>query len=163
MTEEQQTLVMIKGAIFDLPAADQEKVKDAADTIREIAQRHGVYGSLALALVGSRGCGCGMKRVYIAGPMTGLPDFNYPAFNRAADALRAKGYHVENPADNPVPPCGTWKGYMLLAIAQLITCDTVALLPGWSDSKGAKVEHQLALDLDLDVLDPWLLERIIGA
>ena len=53
MTEEQQTLVMIKGAIFDLPAADQEKVKDAADTIREIAQRHGVYGSLALALVGA--------------------------------------------------------------------------------------------------------------
>ena len=104
-----------------------------------------------------------MKRVYIAGPMTGLPDFNYPAFNRAADALRAKGYHVENPAANPVPPCGTWKGYMLMAIAQLITCDTVVLLPGWSGSKGAKVEHQLALDLDLDVLDPWLLERIIGA
>jgi hypothetical protein len=103
-----------------------------------------------------------MKRVYIAGPMTGLPDFNYPAFNRAAGALRAKGYHVENPADNPIPPCGTWKGYMRMAIAQLVTCDTVALLPGWSDSKGAKVEHQLALDLDLQVLDPWRLEEMLG-
>jgi Domain of unknown function (DUF4406) len=102
-----------------------------------------------------------MKRVYIAGPMTGLPGFNYPAFNRAAGILRAKGYHVENPADNPVPPCGTWKGYMRMGIAQLVTCDTVALLPNWSDSKGAKVEHQLALDLDLDVLDPWLLEELI--
>ena len=103
-----------------------------------------------------------MKRVYIAGPMTGLPEFNYPAFNRAADALCAKGYHVENPAANPVPPCGTWKGYMRMAITQLVTCDTVVLLPGWSDSKGAKVEHQLALDLDLQVLDPRRLEEMIG-
>ncbi len=103
-----------------------------------------------------------MKRVYIAGPMTGLPGFNYPAFNRAARILRAKGYHVENPADNPVPPCGTWKGYMRMAIAQLVTCDTVALLPGWSDSKGAKVEHQLALDLGLDVLNPWILEAMVS-
>ncbi len=103
-----------------------------------------------------------MRRIYIAGPMTGLPEFNYPAFNRAAHALRVKGYHVENPADNPVPLCGTWKGYMRMAIAQLVTCDTVALLPGWSDSKGAKVEHQLALDLDLQVLDPWRLEEMLG-
>ena len=103
-----------------------------------------------------------MKRIYIAGPMTGLPEFNYPAFNRAATALRAKGYHVENPADNPVPPCGTWKGYMRMAIAQLVTCDTVVLLPGWRESKGAKVEHQLALDLDLDVLNPWILEVMVS-
>lgn len=103
-----------------------------------------------------------MKRVYIAGPMTGLPGFNYPAFHRAADALRAKGYHVENPADNPVPACGTWKGYMRMAITQLVTCDTVVLLPGWSESKGAKVEHQLALDLGLDVLNPWILEAMVS-
>lgn len=103
-----------------------------------------------------------MKRVYIAGPMTGLPDFNYPAFHRAADLLRTKGGEVENPADNLPPPCGSWKGYMLLGIAQLITCDTVALLPGWSASKGAQIEHQLARDLDLQVLDPWQLEALLG-
>lgn len=42
-----------------------------------------------------------MKRIYIAGPMSGLPEFNYPAFNRAAAVLRAQGHHVENPAENP--------------------------------------------------------------
>ena len=34
------------------------------------------------------------KRVYVAGPMTGIENFNYPAFNAAADALRAQGYQV---------------------------------------------------------------------
>ena len=57
-----------------------------------------------------------MTRVYIAGPMTGLPDFNYPAFNAAAAKLRALGLEVLNPAENPPPPCGTWTGYMRMAL-----------------------------------------------
>ena len=93
-----------------------------------------------------------MMRVYIAGPMTGLPDFNYPAFNAAAASLRAMGYCVENPAENPVPPCGSWDGYMAMAIAQLVTCDCVAFLPGWTTSKGARVENRLAHDLFLKVI-----------
>ena len=34
------------------------------------------------------------QRVYVAGPMTGLPDFNYPAFNAEAQRLRGLGYQV---------------------------------------------------------------------
>lgn len=41
-------------------------------------------------------------RIYIAGPMTGLPDFNFPAFNDMAAILRGLGYHVENPAEHGV-------------------------------------------------------------
>lgn len=91
-------------------------------------------------------------RVYLAGPMTGLPDFNYPAFHAAAARLRADGHHVENPAENPHPPCGSWQGYMRLAIAQLITCDTIALLPGWESSRGASIENRLASELGMTVL-----------
>lgn len=40
-----------------------------------------------------------MARVYIAGPMTGLPDFNFPAFHAAAAAWRAAGWEVFNPAE----------------------------------------------------------------
>lgn len=93
------------------------------------------------------------KRIYIAGPMSGLPDLNYPAFHAMALTLRSCGYHVENPAENPEPHCKSWLGYMRLAVAQLVTCDAVLLLPGWSSSKGARIEHQLAVGLGLEIIE----------
>ena len=39
-----------------------------------------------------------MKRIYVAGPMSGLPAFNFPAFHEAAADLRACGFDVVNPA-----------------------------------------------------------------
>lgn len=92
-------------------------------------------------------------RIYIAGPMTGHPESNYPAFNAMAARLRALGHHVENPAENPMPACRSWLGYMRMAIAQLVTCDAVALLPGWGASKGAVIEAQLARALHLGIYE----------
>lgn len=90
-----------------------------------------------------------MKRIYIAGPMSGLPDLNYPAFDAQAAKLRAKGCHVENPAENP--ECDSWEAYMRAAITQLMTCDTIVLLPGWDKSRGACIEHRLAGDLGMRI------------
>jgi hypothetical protein len=86
-------------------------------------------------------------RVYLAGPMSGLPDMNYPAFNAEAARLRALGYQVENPAENPVQP--SWEDYMKQAIAQMLTCDLVALLPNWHESRGAMLEHHIASNLSI--------------
>lgn len=94
-------------------------------------------------------------KIYIAGPMTGLPDYNYPVFNAAAAALRELGHHVENPAENPEPHCKSWQGYMRMAVGQLVQCDTLALLPGWETSKGASLEYRLAHDLGLTVTLAW--------
>ena len=81
----------------------------------------------------------------LAGPMSGLPQFNYPAFGHAAVTLRGLGYAVLNPADNPLPPCGgTWQGWMRAAITQLVQADAVAFLPGWELSAGATLERDLA-------------------
>lgn len=90
-----------------------------------------------------------MNRIYIAGPMSGLPDLNYPAFDLAAKQLRDLGYHVENPAENVPPRCGSWAGYMRLALAQLVTCDEIHMLRGWKQSRGARIEHDLARELGL--------------
>ena len=94
-----------------------------------------------------------MKRIYIAGPMTGLPEFNYPAFNAEAARIRALGYHVENPAENPAPENGAWEDYMKMALRQMLMCDTVAMLPGWGKSKGALIEYNLAKTLGLELWD----------
>lgn len=90
-----------------------------------------------------------MVRVYLSGPMTGLPGFNYPAFHAEAARLRALGYHVENPAENP--PQDSWEAYMEVCIPQLLTCDTIALLPGWSESRGALRERQEAAQLGMTI------------
>ena len=72
-----------------------------------------------------------IRTLYLAGPMSGLPQFNYPAFGHAAVTLRGLGYAVLNPADNPLPPCGgTWQGWMRAAITQPKLLDAVAACKG---------------------------------
>lgn len=88
--------------------------------------------------------------LYIAGPMSGLKNLNYPAFHHAAKELRAAGYTVLNPAENP-SPCRnpSWEDWMRAAIALLIKADHVATLDGFERSKGALVEIQLAHGLGM--------------
>ncbi|WP_240478618.1 DUF4406 domain-containing protein [Pseudomonas cremoricolorata] len=90
-------------------------------------------------------------RVYIAGPMTGLPDFNFPAFNAAADLMRSAGWHVENPAEHGVVPGAEWADYLRYDIARLATCEMIMLLPGWSKSKGANLEVAIAQQLGMPI------------
>lgn len=87
------------------------------------------------------------QRIYLSGPMSGLPAMNYPAFHAEAARLRALGYHVENPAENP--PQDSWEAYMAVCIPQMATCDTIAQLPGWSESRGALRERQEAVNLSI--------------
>ncbi len=87
-------------------------------------------------------------RVYIAGPMTGLPHHNFPAFRKAACDLNRKGYHAVSPLEingEQEGAPGDWMQCMRKDIAALVTrCDFVALLPGWQLSRGALLEHYIA-------------------
>lgn len=103
------------------------------------------------------------KRVYLAGPMSGLPELNYPAFNAKAAELRARGWHVENPAENPAPPCGSWQGYMRMGIWQLMTCEAIYLLPGWAGSRGAAMEYSIAQALGLEIIESVSQRIVPGA
>lgn len=91
-------------------------------------------------------------RIYVAGPMTGLPDLNFPAFHEAAAQLRAMGYEVVNPAEINIDPSAGWLECMRADIRELVTCDAVYLLPGWQGSRGARLERQIADGLGLGIL-----------
>jgi hypothetical protein len=119
-------------------------------------------------------------KIYIAGPMRSIPNFNFPAFFAAAAALRAAGHTVFNPAEKDNERHGTdiSKGNMAgdeavaakehgfnlreaLGHDLAYICgeaDAVALLPGWENSKGANAERATAVALGLEVilLDPAL-------
>lgn len=113
-------------------------------------------------------------KVYLAGPMTGIPEFNYPAFNAAAANLRACGYYVFNPAERDTEVHGTdiSKGNASGSVEQAAAdhgfcrrralkddtswicehADAIALLPGWERSSGARAEKALAEALGLDIM-----------
>lgn len=101
--------------------------------------------------------------VYLSGPMTGYADFNFPAFNAAASDLRAKGFKVINPADHGVVEGAEWVDYLRTDLAHLTECERIHLLPGWSKSKGAQLELQVAQKLSLKITlsegaEPFLSE-----
>lgn len=89
-------------------------------------------------------------RIYVCGPMTGLPEFNYPAFAAETARLRALGYEVISPAEIN-PDGGTWQECMKRDIAQLMTCNLLVCLPGWTESQGARIETKLANELGITV------------
>ena len=96
-------------------------------------------------------------RLYVSGPMTGLPDFNYPAFEVARQTLADVGYDVLSPTDNHHPHAAnadtdTWVWYMRQALKQVADADGVAVLPGAACSRGALLEIVVARGLALPVL-----------
>lgn len=116
-----------------------------------------------------------LTRVYVAGPMRGIPEFNFPAFHAATKALRAIGCVVFNPAEKDNERHGTdiskgnTTGDEAIASAQhgfnlrealgldlawiCAEADAVALLPGWQNSKGAQAERATAIALGLTVVE----------
>ncbi|EKG5741606.1 DUF4406 domain-containing protein [Salmonella enterica] len=93
-----------------------------------------------------------MAIIYIAGPMTGLENFNRDNFNTTAVVLESLGHAVLNPA--LLPDGLTYGQYIRISKAMLECADTIYLLEGWQDSPGATAEHALAERLGLEISTP---------
>ena len=100
-------------------------------------------------------------KVYIAGPMRGLPDFNYPKFNDYAAIYRSVGWEVENPAEIGAKfgtPEQINADDALLAevmaadLHALADCDAIFLLQDWNKSSGARREMAAAIANGLKIL-----------
>lgn len=101
-------------------------------------------------------------KLYICGPMSGMVDDNFPAFNEAAELLLDAGYEVENPAAFGKVEGWKWEDYLKRDIPLMLKCDGVALLAGWHMSHGACLERDIAVRVDIKVktLSGWLRDEV---
>lgn len=94
-----------------------------------------------------------MKKIYIAGKVTGEPIAECTMkFGAAQKELEAMGFEVVNPITLVNDWKCTWDKAMRLCIAALMQCDTIFLLPDAYESKGAKLELDLAKMVGINVL-----------
>lgn len=95
---------------------------------------------------------------YLAGPMRGYPQDNFPLFIRVAAELRAEGYVITSPVELDDPETvavtmsgtemgGKKPGFILGRDVQTVHdgVDGLILLPGWWDSRGTKIEVHVGL------------------
>jgi hypothetical protein len=100
-------------------------------------------------------------KVYIAGPMRGIKDFNRREFRKADEYLKKKGiYKTINPCDSDRESgltdqeLNTTKGLRVVMskdLTDICGCDMIYMLHGWEKSEGAKIEHSLATMLNITI------------
>ena len=78
------------------------------------------------------------KVVYISGPITGVDKY-WEAFEAAEDRLEARGYIALSPSR--LPQGMTDEQYMVIDMAMINAADFVYFLPGWENSRGARLER----------------------
>ena len=93
-----------------------------------------------------------MAKIYIAGPISGLPNFTRDAFNAEAHRLLGLGHVALNPA---ILPDGLEQHeYMAICIEMVKMAEQLVMLPGWERSAGARAEHALAIKLGKAIILP---------
>lgn len=105
-------------------------------------------------------------KLYIAGPMSGYAEFNFPAFFRVADHYKEQGWVVFNPAakdteddvqkddsyktgdDQQLMKSGwDFREAYLWDVTKVIESDAIYMLKGWERSAGARGEHAVAISI----------------
>ena len=86
-------------------------------------------------------------KLYLSGPMTGYPQFNYPLFNAMAKKLRELGHKVYNPAeyvyDGPLEEFPLKEAFAEYCHEICLWAEAIIVLPGWQMSSGATCEVRL--------------------
>lgn len=93
------------------------------------------------------------KKVYISSKMTGLPDFNFPAFDKKAEELKSMGFNVLNPADigRKYGTTKPIKFYRRKNLEMLLQADVLFVFGNIAGSKGVEFEIVVTKELGLPI------------
>lgn len=105
-----------------------------------------------------------LRSAYLAGPMRGHPEFNFPEFHKQAAWLRANGWTIFSPAErdeadealNGDWAIGVERGldyFMQFDLAAVCQTDAVIVMSGWEESQGARLEAATAVEIGHPVFE----------
>lgn len=92
------------------------------------------------------------KRVYISGKITGIEADARVLFLAAELRLLGLGFEVVNPMGLPHGHDGSWESFMREDLKAMCDCGVIYMLRNWRESRGAIIEHSIALLLGMVVL-----------
>jgi hypothetical protein len=90
-------------------------------------------------------------KIYISGKISGIENQAEELFARAEKELLARGFQPVNPMSLNHNHDKSWHSYMREDVKALCECEAVYMLSNWSDSKGAIIEHTIAMYLGLKI------------
>lgn len=93
-----------------------------------------------------------MKKIYISGRITGIEDFAPELFEKAAQKLKEDGFEPVNPMALNHNHDKSWHSYMREDIKALCDCEFIYMLNNYTESKGAKIELEIAKHLGIAVI-----------
>ncbi len=92
-------------------------------------------------------------KVYISGKIGNTPmEVVERKFQAAADQVRAFGYEPINPLENGLDAEVSYEDHMAADIAMLFKCDGIYLLRDWSESRGARIERNIAEEMGMVIM-----------
>lgn len=109
-------------------------------------------------------------KYYLAGPMTGIENYNFPAFEEAARQLRERNLEILSPHEidhgetQETRGSLDYKTYIKAGLDLLLSCDAIILLPGWYNSRGCIMETSIANTLEYPIynydIDTQILSKL---
>jgi hypothetical protein len=93
-----------------------------------------------------------MPKIYISGKIGGLePNVFIEKFNKKKEELQNIGYDVVSPVDLSHNHDHKWQSYMIEDLIALCDCTEIYMLNCWTQSPGAKIEHDFAVRMGIKI------------
>jgi len=91
-------------------------------------------------------------KIFLCGPLKGFDGYNVTAFNMFAKHLRTQKFNVVNPVEisNDIKN-NLWELHVQEHLRELLSCTCLVLMPGWKQSRSARLELMIATTLEYDI------------